>query len=115
MKILSYSLFSIVLAALFSQASFADDNTYTIDVTLHAYYGEAGHDGHGGHLYKVKVSHGHHQYYVYLHQTIEGLGHGAHDHAGAHVVVSRGSERWLSLSYNGHFARVHKVTRIHHD
>jgi len=114
MKILSFSLLSLVLVALFPQPSMADD-TYVIDVTLHAYYGEAGHDEHGGHLYKVKVSHGHHQYYVYLHQTIHGLGHGADDHDRAHIVVSQRSDRWLSLSYNRHSARVHKVIRIHHD
>ncbi|MFK5923587.1 MAG: hypothetical protein QM496_15520 [Verrucomicrobiota bacterium] len=115
MKILSLSLLSLALVVLLPQASQADDNTYTIDVTLHAYYGESGHDGHGGHTYKVKVAHGHHQYYVYLHQTLEDLAHGAHDHAGAHVVVARGSERWLQLAYKGHTARIHKVVRIHHD
>lgn len=115
MKTLSLSLLSLALVVLFPKNVSADDNDYTIDVTLHAYYGESGHDAHGGHIYKVKVSHGHHQYHVYLHQTIEDLAHGAHDHARAYVLVSRSSDRWLRLSYRGHSARVHRVVRLHHD
>ncbi len=110
-----FSAICLLAVFLLPHTSQADDETYSTHVTLHAYYGESGSDGHGGHTYKVKVAHGHHQYYVYLHTPLPELNHGAHDHAKADVIVSKGSDKWLQLTYQGKSARIHKVAVIHHD
>lgn len=90
-----------------------DAHTHTTDVTIHAYYGEAGTDGHGGHVYKAKVAHGHHSYFIYLHQPLPQLA--SHIHAKAHVSINSDTDRWVSISIDGHSARIHKVVKIHHD
>ncbi|MFK5922134.1 MAG: hypothetical protein QM496_08130 [Verrucomicrobiota bacterium] len=90
-----------------------DTHTHTTEVTIHAYYGEAGEDGHGGHVYKAKVVHGHHNYFIYLHQPLPQLA--SHIHAKAHVSIANNTDRWMTISIDGHSAKIHKVVKIHHD
>lgn len=105
----------ILLSATVLLAGLARANdTYQLHVTIHDYYGEVGHDHDGSHLYGAKVHHGHHYYYVYLHQPLPELRD--HIHEKAHVLVASGSDRWLRLSIPGHndSARVHRVKIIGH-
>jgi len=102
----------LIIVALLPQTTRAahPNETYTINVTYHRYDGQVGHDGNGGHIYRVKVQHGHHFYYVYLHNALPQLK--GHMHQKVSVVVSRASDRWLTLTVHGKSARIHKVTRI---
>ncbi len=95
---------------LFPQQIRAND-TYSTHVTVHDYYGEVGHDGNGGHIYKAKVYHGHHYYYIYLHHPLPELRR--HIHEKAHLLISRRSDRWLSIGIDGRSARIHSVKKIH--
>jgi len=102
----------LIIVALLPQTTRAahPNETYTINVTYHRYDGQVGHDGHGGHIYRVKVHHGHHFYYVYLHSALPQLK--GHMHHKVRVLVDRRSQRWLQLSVHGNSARIHKVARI---
>ncbi len=88
------------------------DHGNNILVTYHRYDGQVGHDANGGHLYRVKVHHGHHYYYIYLHQPLPQLR--GHMHEKVPVQVGR-NDRWITLSIHGHSARIHKVVTIGHD
>jgi len=105
------ALAAIIVCMLFPQVSRADD-TYSIGVIYHRYDGHKGHDEHGGNLYRVKVQHGHHFYFIYLHQPLPQLR--GHMHEKIPVVVSSETDRWLTLSIHGNSARVHKVVEIEH-
>ncbi len=100
----------IFTAICLPQTSQAADN-YTIHVTVEHYDGEVEHDGH--HYYKVKVKNGDHQYDVYLHDAMPELAKLIHKKV--NILVSRDSNKWLTLSSHDHSSKISSVKRIHHD
>ncbi|MFT5470962.1 MAG: hypothetical protein ACI8UO_006095 [Verrucomicrobiales bacterium] len=103
------SLILLAASLLFFGVARAND-TYNLRVTIHEYYGEVGHDSSGGHLYGAKVHHGHHYYYVYLHQPLPELRDHIHDKG--RVQVASRSDRWLRLSIHNDSAQIHSVKVI---
>lgn len=97
-----------IFATLPLHSLLADDS---IQVTIHRYDGESGHDQHGDHTYRAKVHHGHHYYYVYMHSALPELAKHMHDKT---PVAVNSSGHWLSISIDGTSAKIYKVVKIGH-
>lgn len=59
---------------------------------------------------KAKVFHGHHFYFVYLHQPLPELRSHIHEKA---VVTLRSNGGWSSIRIHDDYARIHKTVRLH--
>ncbi len=98
-----------IIAAAPIQSTLANDS---IQVTIHRYDGESGHDSQGNHTYRAKVHHGHHYYYVYMYQPLPELA--KHMHEKTPVAVNS-TGHWLAISIDGNSAKIHKVVKIGHN
>lgn len=113
MALIQMGVLSALMAALilFPSLSQADEVTRVTDVTIMAYYGEAGDDGHGGHFYKAKVTHDHQDYFIYLNNPLPQLS--KHILSKVQVITSAATGKWLKISSDGHSARIEKIEKAH--
>jgi len=109
-RISLFPLLALVCTASFLLSSSSFAKSYTTTVTIHEYYGFQGRDSDGRHLYGVRVKHGNDYYYVELMTPMPCLTE--HRNEKARVTLNRANNRWTDVAFDGHYARIHRVTKM---
>lgn len=92
-------------------AQAAEARTYHRTVTIYDYYGLQGKDARGNKIYGASVVHGNDYYYVELLTPMPCLLD--HRMEKAYVTINDNpSAPWMNVEFDGHTARVKKVTKV---